>query len=379
MKKIIFRKIGSDSIKFFLLSVLSVGIIIWVLQAVGYLDFVIEDGHGFLVYIKYTLLSFPKIISRLFPFMVFFSIAYILLQYENRNELIIFWNFGIKKIYFVNFFIKFSIIMVVIHLILNTFLVPYSQDKARSFIRSSDLDFFESILKPKRFIDIVKNLTIYFDEKTIDNKLKNIFLKDESKNDGFKVTIAKMGKFVSRGGKKILILYDGKTLNNRNGTLSEFAFTQTDFNIAKFSSKTISVVKTQENSTYELIKCIYALKEIKRIKENYDKIFIFSNCRIQNIKNIYKELYKRLIIPFYNISLIMIATLLILKSKNDKSYNIEKFKIFTLGFLLIIFLEMSLNLITSSLKENIFIFFLPFIFSLIGYLYYIKKLHIKKS
>tara|TARA_B100000780_G_C21032891_1_gene414199 strand:- start:90 stop:1025 length:936 start_codon:yes stop_codon:yes gene_type:complete len=311
--------------------------------------------------------------------MVFFSIAYILLQYENRNELIIFWNFGIKKIYFVNFFIKFSIIMVVIHLILNTFLVPYSQDKARSFIRSSDLDFFESILKPKRFIDIVKNLTIYFDEKTIDNKLKNIFLKDESKNDGFKVTIAKMGKFVSRGGKKILILYDGKTLNNRNGTLSEFAFTQTDFNIAKFSSKTISVVKTQENSTYELIKCIYALKEIKRIKENYDKIFIFSNCRIQNIKNIYKELYKRLIIPFYNISLIMIATLLILKSKNDKSYNIEKFKIFTLGFLLIIFLEMSLNLITSSLKENIFIFFLPFIFSLIGYLYYIKKLHIKKS
>ena len=71
MKKIIYRKIAKDCTKFFLLILFTISIIIWVLQAVNYLDFVTEDGHGFLVYFNYTLLSFPKIFSRVFPFAIF--------------------------------------------------------------------------------------------------------------------------------------------------------------------------------------------------------------------------------------------------------------------------------------------------------------------
>ena len=165
MEKIIFRELGKDCSKFFLLTIFTVSLIIWVLQAVNYLDFVIEDGHGFFVYFKYTLLNLPKIIGKLFQFAVFFSFAYILTKYENKNELIIFWNHGIAKIQFINFFIKLSFIFVVLNLLLNTLIIPASQDKARSFIRTSDLDFFESMLKPKKFIDAIKNLTIYFEKK----------------------------------------------------------------------------------------------------------------------------------------------------------------------------------------------------------------------
>ena len=165
MKKIVYKKISKDCINFLILVVFTISIIIWVLQAVNYLDFVIEDGHGFLVYFKYTLLSFPKIISRIFPFAIFLAFSYMLLKYENKNELVIFWSFGIKKINFINFFIKFSLWFVLVSLLLNAVITPFTQDKARSFIRSSNLDFFESILKPKKFIDVVENLTIYFDEK----------------------------------------------------------------------------------------------------------------------------------------------------------------------------------------------------------------------
>ena len=165
MKKIVYKKISKDCINFFILVVFTLSIIILVLQAVNYLDFVIEDGHGFLVYFKYTLLSFPKIISKIFPVAVFLAFSYIFLKYENKNELVIFWNFGIKKINFINFFIRFSFLFVLASLLLNSLITPYTQDKARSFIRSSDLDFFESILKPKKFIDVIGNLTIYFDEK----------------------------------------------------------------------------------------------------------------------------------------------------------------------------------------------------------------------
>ena len=82
MKKIVYRKIAKDCKKFFLITIFTVSLIIWVLQAVNYLDFVIEDGHGFFVYFNYTLFSFPKILSRIFPFAIFLSFSYILLKYE---------------------------------------------------------------------------------------------------------------------------------------------------------------------------------------------------------------------------------------------------------------------------------------------------------
>jgi lipopolysaccharide export system permease protein len=229
MKKIIYRNLATDCLKFFLLTIFTISTIIWVLQAVNYLDFVIEDGHGFFVYFKFTLLSFPKILSRIYPFAVFLSFSYILLKYEDKNELIIFWNFGVKKIHFINFFIKVSLFFVILSLLLNALIAPMAQNKARSYIRSSNLDFFESVLKPKKFVDVVQNLTIYYEKKNENGELENMFLNDKSSSNESQMTIAKTGKFEMRGDKKILVLYDGKTINNVNKKTSEFNFSKTDF------------------------------------------------------------------------------------------------------------------------------------------------------
>ena len=380
MKKIVYKKLSKDCINFFLLIVFTISIIIWVLQAVNYLDFVIEDGHGFLVYFKYTLLSFPKIISRIFPFAIFLAFSYIFLKYENKNELVIFWNFGIKKINFINFFIKFSFWFVLIGLLLNAIITPYTQDKARSFIRSSDLDFFESILKPKKFIDVVGDLTIYFDEKKNNGKLINIFLNEKISFNNSKTTYAKSAVIDIKGNKKILTLYDGKSINKINGKISEFQFTKTDYNISKFSSNTIMHQKTQEIPTIDLIKCSLFFKgSVKNIIDEdiiRDKI---NNCIFSNLENIYKQLYSRLIKPLYATFLISISLLFILKSKSDHSYNINKFKIYFFAFVFIIFLESSSKLISANLLQNLFLSILPFIFMLTIYLYFLMKLKIKKT
>ena len=65
MKKLIFQKLFKDILMLFIVLSLSLTVIVWVMQAVNFLDFVSEDGHGFKVYFSYTLLNFPKIFSRL--------------------------------------------------------------------------------------------------------------------------------------------------------------------------------------------------------------------------------------------------------------------------------------------------------------------------
>ena len=378
MKKIVYRKIAKDCTKFFLTTIFTISLIIWVLQAVNYLDFVIEDGHGFIVYFKYTLLSFPKILSRIFPFAIFLSFTYIFLKYENKNELVIFWNFGIKKINFINFFVKLSFFFVLLSLLLNAVIVPLSQDKARSFIRSSDLDFFESILKPKKFIDIIKNLTIYFDEKGEEGELKNIFLNDKSSETESQTTFAKTGILKERGNTRLLILYNGRTINYINGNISEFKFSKTDFNISKYTSNTTTHQKTQENSTLDLIMCSLVLNNLEK-KFKTTEVKVINNCLYENLKNIYEELYSRILKPFYVTFLITITLLFILKSKDHPSFNSNKLKIYIFGFFFMIFVESTSNFVTTNLLQNLFLLILPFLFILIIYIYFLGTLRVKNK
>ena len=67
MKKLLFRKFVKDTLIFFIMITLVMSLIVWVIQAVGFLDFVTEDGHSFYVYFLYSLLTFPKIIHRMLP------------------------------------------------------------------------------------------------------------------------------------------------------------------------------------------------------------------------------------------------------------------------------------------------------------------------
>jgi lipopolysaccharide export system permease protein len=380
MKKIVYRKIAKDCLNFFLVITFTISLIIWVLQAVNYLDFVIEDGHSFLVYFKYTLFSFPKIFSRIFPFSIFLAFSYIFLKYENKNELVIFWNFGVKKINFINFFIKFSLFFALLSLILNAIITPFTQDRARSFIRSSDLGFFESMLKPKKFIDAFGNLTIYFDEKNNNGELKNIFLNERTNFNNSQTTFAKTGlikKNNNNDNDKILELYDGRTINNVNGKSSEFSFAKTDYNMSNFGTKTITQQKVQETSTMDLIECSFLLNSVKisSTKEINDII----NCTFENLENIYEEIYSRLLKPMYTTFLITISLLIILKSRSDPSFNLNKLKIYLFGFIFVIFIESSSKFISLNLMQNLLFIILPFFLTLTIYLYFITTLRVARK
>ena len=195
-EKIIFNKLFIDVTKFLLLISLSLSLIIWVIQAVNFLDYIAEDGHGLKTYFSITLLSFPKIFTRILPFSIFIAIFYILNKYEVKNELIIYWNIGIKKIKFINNLIIFSILLLFFQLFFKTFLVPSFLDLSRDYIRNSNIDFFPNLIKEKKFIDSVKNLTIFVENKNQNGELKNIYLKDQLNDKKAQIIYAKKGKFI---------------------------------------------------------------------------------------------------------------------------------------------------------------------------------------
>ena len=369
MKKIIFRKLLQDCLTFFFLALFGISIIIWVFQAVNFLDIMIEDGRNYNVYLNYTLLNFPKIVSRILPFALFFSFSYTLIKYEANNELIIFWNHGVNKINVINFFFWISILIMLIQIILLTTVVPKSQELARSKLRSSNIDYFEGLIKPKKFNDTIKGLTIYAENKNTNGEFKNIYIKKNNSKKGFQITFAKKGVFELKNNKKILVLYDGQTLNQNDNNVTNFDFSKSDFGITNMESHLITHPKIQEQSSISLFNCLQFT-----LKKKQTNII---NCQKNKIRDVYKELFKRLVNPFYLPVLVLISLLLILTTKENLKYNKNKFLILLAGFGIIILSESSLGYITNNLTRNISISILPIIFILITYFIFVLKLKFK--
>ena len=370
MKKILHKKIIKDASLFFLITLLSSAIIIWVFQAVNYLDLMVEDGRDFLIYLNYTLLNLPKIITNLIPFVIFFSILYVVSRYENNNELIILWNIGINKIEIINLFIKYSLIILTLQLILTTYIVPTFQETSRKLIRNSELTFGESLFKPKKFNDTIKNLTIYIDDKNEGNYFKNIYIKKDIGENSFQVTFAKEGKLIKKGNENVLELYSGQTINKNDNKISNFTFTKSDFYFLENETGLLEVNKIQEMPTLDILICLNDVNNLGfKISKEIDK-YNKHNCSINGIDTLYKELYKRLILPFYIPILILISQLLIIKNKQYKNYSKYQILIFLLGFFTIIFSESSIKIIDNDFLKNLNIIFFPLIITLILYLFY---------
>jgi len=93
MKSLLYKKIITDFTLKIVIITFSLTLIVWIIQAINFLDFVINDGHNFQIYFQYNILNIPKIIHRIFPFVIFISIFFQILYYEKNNELLLFYSY----------------------------------------------------------------------------------------------------------------------------------------------------------------------------------------------------------------------------------------------------------------------------------------------
>ena len=359
MKKTLIIKFIKDTFKLFVMISLTLGLIVWVIQAVNFLDFVTEDGHGFKVYFLYTFFNFPKIIHRILPFVFFISLFYQIIKYEKNNELLILWTNGIKKFQFINIVILYSLVILVFQILLGSYISPKAQNESRSYIRSSNVDFFPSLIKEGKFIDTLAGVTIFIDSKDELGNYKNIFLKDTSINNGledsYQVIYAKSGYLTNENSEKIFVFNKGEIINKENNKITNFTFDKINYNLEKYQSKSSGYQKLQEVPIKDLYNCLYlnSKNEINKFKAEY------LQCKQETMNDIQQEFLKRTYKPIYLPLIALMCGLIIIRSKENNNYNKFNFFLFLLIFFILIISEISLRLSTGSQVGLLFFTLFP--------------------
>jgi len=366
MKNRIYKYFFYEFIRYFSVVLFALTAIIWTIQAVNFLDLVVEDGHAFRIYILYSFLTVPKILTKLIPFSFLIASILTILKFEKDNELIILWTSGLNKIHIVNLVFKISLLVMLLQFFLSVAITPKTLNFSRALLKNSELQFVPSLLQERKFNDTVEGLTIFVDKKTDSGEYKNIFIRDDGNvltkiSTGSSTIFAKSGYISSN--EKSLILLDGniQKLEDDN-SISIITFETTQLNLTGLSTKTISETKIQETSTIEIISCLAG--------ENIG----IRNCgESEEIKEVKIELNKRFGMPFF-IPLVSLISCFLLTSKKEKiNFGINKHIYFIFGFSVLVSSEIAVRYSGISFKHAAIYYLIPIIFLPLIYLTLIKK------
>lgn len=373
MKKIIFKKFNKDIFLFFITYISSFALIVWIVQAVNYLDLIYADGHGLRIYFLYTFFLLPKVIGKLLPLIFIISLFYMYLKYEEQNQLLIYWSIGISKQSFMKNIFNISLIFFCGQLILTIFIIPFSSDKGRSFFKESRQDLFLSIIKEKTFIDSVKNLTIFVDNKD-DNQLNNVIIKETISKNSSQIIIAQHGIIESAGVNNTLKLFNGKIIDTNNVDQKIISFSTFRINLDRFNSNTITNQKTQEMDSLKLFKCVLKIVNFKKnnLQPSPENIIFFNGCSSEIEKSIAEEFAERFFKPFYILLIGAVSALTLFVNKLSKSYTRSNLFYFFLCVAIIILSEVTLSFLNLELKRIFGYILLPIICTLLLYTSFFK-------
>ena len=149
MKKTIYKYFFYEFVIYFTITLFALAAVVWTVQAVNFLDLVTEDGHAFVIYFLYSLLTLSKVLTKLIPFCFLLAVILTILKLERDNELIALWTSGLNKIHIVNLIFRLSVLVMFLQLLFTSIFNPSLLNFSRTLLKNSELQFIPSLLKKK--------------------------------------------------------------------------------------------------------------------------------------------------------------------------------------------------------------------------------------
>jgi len=378
----IYRHFFLELSKYFFLVLFTFSAIVWAVQAVNFLDLIVEDGHAVSLYLNYSLLNIPKILTKFIPLSFLLALVLTILKFDSENELIILWTSGLNKIKITNFFLKIALIVTLIQLLLATFINPNVLNYSRSLIKASDLDLISSAIKTNEFNDTVEGLTMYVEEKDEQGIMKNVFIRDDShrlstienreKTVGLTI-FAKKG-WLNGEGKNSLILENGTIHSeNKSKEIQVIKFKKTRLFLDNLKTKSITYPKVQETPSKILLNCFFKKTTHSLLKERKD---LKLKCHTEEERvEILAEINRRFGMPLYIPLLSLLSSFLLVSREESKAKNWYKYFYFGLAFTILMTAEILVRYSGKSLTHGLFYYLLPLLCIPVVYIELIRRFY----
>ena len=368
----IYQNFIKEIVKTFLVILFGLTLIAWTVRAVNFLDLIVESGYSIPTYFHYSFLNLFGILTKFIPLAFLISLMIFIIKQIQEKEFLILWTSGVKKIMITNLFFMISIFVLMLYLLFSTIITPLALNKSRSLISQNNYNSFLPTIRPQKFSDSFTGFT-FIVEKKFKNKIENVFIHDNSgtlknlttsKEKNSSTTIAAKSGIVK---EKTMVLFDGQIISTKKDKNESeiIKFKQLNIDLNNLQTGTIKQPKLQETSTLKLIKLIKCINDLVDTSMAY--------CKKNTKKEIITVLNRRILLPLYIPIIALLCSFLLVKIKSHKKNFVNKYSIFLLSFLVLLYAELIVRYTGISKSISLLFAISPVVLIPVIYFYLVFK------
>lgn len=207
-----------------LLITFSLTSIIWLTQALRFIDFIVNQGVSVMVFLKLTALLIPSLLLMILPPALFCSVLFIYNKFKTDNELVVLqaaglsrWRLGLPAL-------QVAAGVAALTWLVALYLQPMSYTRFKdmqSFLRNN---YVSILLQEGVFSNPVNGLTVFVRERDADGILHGILVHDNRNMDIPVTMMAEEGRLVETPQGPRFLLREGNRQEMRNGRISFLNF-----------------------------------------------------------------------------------------------------------------------------------------------------------
>ncbi|MFT6023702.1 MAG: lipopolysaccharide export system permease protein [Ascidiaceihabitans sp.] len=225
--------------------------VFWINRAVVLFDRLIGDGQTALVFLEFTALGLPKLISTVLPLATFAASVYVTNRLNNESELTVMLATGSGPWRLARPVFFYGVVTALMMTALSHILVPTAQAQLSERETEISSNVTSRLLTEGTFLNPTSGVTFYTREIGEDGVLRDVFLSDRRDPLEEVMYTAAQAYLVRNGTGTTLIMVDGlaQRLNTRTTRLSTAKFQDFSFDITTLVSSESTRTASIRNMT----------------------------------------------------------------------------------------------------------------------------------
>jgi|GEM_PF-157061 len=217
---------------------ISLACIVWLSQALRFIDLMINKGLPVGTYLYMVVLLLPYMFNLILPIGLLCACIFVYNKLANESELVVLKSAGLSRFAIARPAIITALIFVGLALFISLKLMPYSYGKFKTLQDLIKNSYASVFLQEEVFNNPVDGLTVYVKQRDLEGKLQGILVHDNRKPERPITMMAEQGVMVNKD--------TGPTLYLKNGSRQEVERDSTDVKILYGFCRKFNKDKTEQ-------------------------------------------------------------------------------------------------------------------------------------
>jgi lipopolysaccharide export system permease protein len=264
----------------FLITLVSLTVVIWFTQAMREFDLITSQRQTLLVFVGITGLIIPLLVMMIAPIALVMAAAHTINKLSSDSEIIVMNAAGISPWLLLRPFIVAAVVVSVLLAVIAAYISPRSLRALRDWSAQVRADILTNIVQPGRFTTVGGNLTFHIADRRQNGLLVGIFVDDRRDPKEHSTYLAEQGEIVKNDAGSFLVFQGGSIQRLEAGQRDPriVMFDRYAFDLSQFTGGNQNVVYTvREKYIWDLIwpkadDQMYATQADQYLSELHDRL-----------------------------------------------------------------------------------------------------------